>query len=73
LRPRKEKANPAGRNWQLKAAARISNVESSGFDNFSGFNAARADLYLLVAAGRKLDTDRLQIRIESPARLVVRV
>ena len=44
-----------------------------GFDNFARFNASRADLHPAIAARRKLNADRLQIRIKPTARLVVSV
>ena len=45
----------------------------SRFDNFSGLDAAGADLHPAVAARRKLNADGLQIRVESASRLVVSV
>ena len=55
-----------------KTSGRVSNSLRS-FDNFSGLNAAGADLLLRVAAAGHLDADRLEIRVETPPRFVVSV
>jgi hypothetical protein len=43
------------------------------FDNFARLDTPRAHLHPAVAARRKLYADRLQIRIESTAGLVIRM
>jgi hypothetical protein len=56
--------------WQLKRKI-DSQIDLRSFDNFARFNTASADLHAAVAAGRKLDANGLQIRIEPAARFVV--
>jgi hypothetical protein len=48
-------------------------IDLHSFDNFAGFNTARADFRASVAARRQLNADRLQIRIKTAACFVVRV
>jgi len=43
------------------------------FDNFAGFNTARANFSASVASRRKLNADRLQIRIKAATGFVVSV
>jgi hypothetical protein len=45
--------------------------ELSSFDNFSGFNAPGADFHTAIAAARKLNANRLQIRVEPATGFVV--
>ena len=47
--------------------------DSSGFGYFAGLNAAGADLHSLITAGRQLDANGLQIRIENARRSIVGV
>ncbi len=51
----------------------MSQIDSSGFSNFSGFDASGTDLHPAVAASGKLNPDGLQIRVESASGLVVSV
>jgi hypothetical protein len=51
----------------------ISQTGSSSFDNLSGLNAAGTDFHPAVAATRKLNPDRLEVRIKTPSRFIVSV
>lgn len=58
--------------WQPKTSAASQRI-LRGFDNFTGFNAAGANLHPSVSAGRKLNADWLQIRVEPAAGFIVRM
>jgi hypothetical protein len=68
--PLTKKPNPEV--WQPKIKS-VTQRNLRGFDNFTGFNAARADLHPAVCTGRKLNANRLQVGIKTPTGLIVGV
>lgn len=63
---------PTIRDWQPKIKC-VTQRNLRGFDNFSRFDAAGADLHTAVSAVRKLNAHGLQIRVETPTGLIVGV
>jgi len=70
----KEKPNTNKKNrvWQLKIKD-LFLKDLRRFDNFAAFDTAGANFLSSVAACGQLHANRLQIRIKSSARFVVRV
>jgi hypothetical protein len=62
---------PEARRASGNHLKRLKLKELRGFDNFSGFYAAGANLLAAVAACRQLYANRLKIRVEAAPGLVV--
>jgi hypothetical protein len=58
--------------WQLNEGIGYQNLLRS-FDNFVRFDAPGAHFHSTVSAARKLDANRLKIRLKPPAGLVISV
>ena len=63
---------PGTAAWQLKINS-VTQISLRSFDNLSRFDAAGAHLHTAVTAVRKLDANRLQIRVETPPGFIVGV
>ena len=58
--------------WQLKIQV-LFLKDLRCFDNFAAFDTASANFLPSVSAARKLNADRLQIRVEPSASFVIRM
>lgn len=67
----KKSQTPVSGIWQPNEELASQSLRS--FDNFSGLDAAGADLQFAVAARRQLNANGLKIRFEPPPGLIVRV
>ena len=72
LKRKAKRGKEKSRVWQLKIQVLFLR-KLRCFDNFAAFDTAGANLLPLVAAGRHLDADGLQIRVKTSARFIVRV